>query len=83
MIDGVNRWKINAESCFTYWNVIGTDCGKCIKVCPYAHPNNLMHSIVRKGIRNNALFRYLAFYLDDYFYGKNPVKGDIPQWMRV
>jgi reductive dehalogenase len=82
-IDGVNRWKISAEACFTYWCVIGTDCGKCIKVCPYAHPNNLMHSLIRKGIRNNVLFRHLALYLDDFFYGKKPGSGNFPKWMQL
>ncbi|MGB2896551.1 MAG: reductive dehalogenase domain-containing protein, partial [Anaerolineales bacterium] len=27
-VDGVKRWKINAEACFTYWNTTGTDCGR-------------------------------------------------------
>jgi ferredoxin len=49
--DGVMRWKINHEACFNYWNITGTDCGKCIQVCPFSHPNNLMHNIVRKGIK--------------------------------
>jgi len=82
-VDGISRWKINAEACFTYWCVIGTDCGKCIKVCPYAHPDNLMHNIIRKGIRNNVLFRHLALYLDDFFYGKKPPSGNIPKWMQL
>ena len=78
-IDGANRWQINSEACFTYWCSIGTDCGKCIKVCPYAHPNNLMHNVVRKGIKNNLIFRYLALYLDDFFYGKKPSKNKFPK----
>jgi reductive dehalogenase len=82
-IDGSYRWRIDSESCFTYWCVIGTDCAKCIKVCPYAHPNNLMHTIIRRGIRNNVLFRHLALYLDDFFYSKKPPKGNIPKWMQL
>jgi ferredoxin len=42
-IDGALRWRINAESCFRYWNRIGTDCGRCVAVCPYSHPNNPAH----------------------------------------
>jgi ferredoxin len=70
--DGVLRWKINHEACFTYWNIIGTDCGKCIQVCPYSHPNNLMHNLVRKGIKNSNFFGKLALQMDDLFYGRNP-----------
>ena len=70
IIDGVERWKINSESCFTYWCKAGTDCGKCMQVCPYSHANNPMHNIVRKYIRINPVNRRLALLLDNYFYGK-------------
>lgn len=70
--DGVLRWKINHEACFTYWNSIGTDCGKCIQVCPYSHPDNFMHNVVRKGIKNSTLFGKLALNMDDLFYGRKP-----------
>jgi len=68
--EGVLRWKINHESCFTYWSVVGTDCGKCIQVCPFSHPNNLMHNLIRKGIDNSYLFGELALKMDDVFYGR-------------
>lgn len=71
-IEGVVRWKINHEACFTYWNIVGTDCGKCIQVCPYAHPNNLLHNLVRKGIKNSYLFAQTALKMDDLFYGRKP-----------
>ena len=82
-IDGVVRWKINHEACFTYWSITGTDCGKCIQVCPYAHPDNLMHNLVRKGIKNSYLFSNMALQMDDLFYGrktdnksrKSPLEG--------
>ncbi|MEN8119203.1 MAG: reductive dehalogenase [Bacteroidota bacterium] len=70
--DGVLRWKINHEACFTYWSITGTDCGKCIQVCPYSHPDNFMHNIVRKGIKNSTLFGKFALQMDDLFYGRKP-----------
>ena len=70
--EGVMRWKINHEACFTYWSVTGTDCGKCIQVCPYAHPNNLMHNMIRKGIKNSYVFGAFALKMDDVFYGREP-----------
>lgn len=66
-------WKINHEKCFTYWTKCGTDCGRCIAVCPYSHPNNLMHNTVRMLIRQNAFNRRLALLFDDFFYRKKPV----------
>ena len=46
-IDGGLRWAIDADSCFRYWNAIGTDCGRCMTVCPYSHPDNAAHNLVR------------------------------------
>ena len=81
-IDGVKRWQINAEACFTYWCTAGTDCGRCVSVCPYSHPNTLLHNLVRAGIRNSAPFRALALNMDDFFYGRKPDPADVPEWMK-
>ncbi len=82
MIDGAIHWKIDSESCFTYWCTAGTDCGRCMAVCPYAHPDNPLHNFVRFGIRHSKLFRRLAVYLDDLFYGKKPRIKPLPRWMQ-
>jgi len=70
--NGVMRWQINPESCYHYWTIIGTDCGRCLVVCPYSHPDNLLHNMVRWGIKRSGTFRRAALYLDDFFYGKKP-----------
>lgn len=80
-IHGVLRWKINSESCFTYWCSVGTDCGKCITVCPYAHPNNPMHNFIRWGINNSYIFRRFALVMDDLFYGRKPKSRKLPSWI--
>lgn len=81
LINGVMKWQLDQESCFTYWNHCGTDCGLCISTCPYSHRNNLFHNIIRSGIRNNILFLRLARVLDDFFYGKRPSQGKVPDLM--
>lgn len=68
----VLRWKIKPETCYHYWTIIGTDCGKCMAVCPYSHPDNLVHNLVRWGNSRSGGFRRLALVLDDFFYGKKP-----------
>ncbi|MFH1755082.1 MAG: reductive dehalogenase domain-containing protein [Candidatus Latescibacterota bacterium] len=80
-IDGVERWQISSEACFTIWCSYGTDCGRCVSVCPYSHPDNFLHNMIRRGVRNSALFRSLALALDDVFYGKNPPPADVPSWI--
>jgi len=82
-INGVKRWQINSEACFTYWCSAGTDCGRCMGVCPYSHPRNLMHNIVRWAIKHFPNFRYWAVRMDDLFYGRKPKMLKVPDWMRV
>ena len=82
-IEGVKRWQINQEKCFTLWCTLGTDCGRCISVCPYSHPDNLMHNIVRSGIRKSSVFRKAALIADNFFYGKTPVPSELPEWAKT
>lgn len=75
------RWQIDQVSCFTYWCQVGTDCGRCMAVCPYSHPNNRFHNFIRKGISNNFLFRRVVILMDDIFYGKKPLSKKQPDWL--
>ena len=81
MIDGIKRWQIDSESCYTYWCKAGTDCGRCMSVCPYSHPDRLLHRIIRRGVRYSKLFRYLAMVSDDVIYGRKPSPKPIPEWL--
>jgi reductive dehalogenase len=87
-IDGALRWRINSDSCFRYWNLVGTDCGLCMAVCPYSHPNNLAHNLVRWAIRYSGLARRAALWMDDVFYsqrgptgGHKPASRPVPDWI--
>ncbi len=70
--NGVLRWVINAETCYHYWTIIGTDCGRCLAVCPFSHPDNWAHNLIRWGIKKSGAFRRAALFLDDFFYRKKP-----------
>ncbi|NIM49905.1 MAG: 4Fe-4S dicluster domain-containing protein [Gemmatimonadales bacterium] len=83
IIDGVRRWQIDSESCFTLWCTIGTDCARCVAACPYSHPDSLLHNLVRRGVHNSSLFRRAAIWADDFFYGKKPPTSDLPEWMTL
>jgi reductive dehalogenase len=82
-VDGALRWRINPESCFLYWNVIGTDCGICMTVCPYSHPDSPPHNLLRWGIKRSGFVRRGALWMDDLFYGKVPPRKEAPEWTRV
>ncbi len=75
-IAGGLRWTLDAEACFRYWNVIGTDCGKCMAVCPFSHPDNPAHNLVRWMIGASPNARRAALALDDVFYGRTPRSAD-------
>lgn len=71
-IDGALRWKINSDMCYRYWSAMGTDCGRCMTVCPYSHPSTPYHNLLRWGNQRSHLFRHGALWMDDLFYGKHP-----------
>jgi ferredoxin/uncharacterized membrane protein len=72
-IDGAWRWRIDSDTCFRYWNAIGTDCGICMAVCPYAHPDNWAHNSVRWAIWRSGFARRMSLWLDDIFYGRKHI----------
>lgn len=78
--NGVVRWAIDSEACFAVWTRFGTDCGRCMSVCPYSHADNGMHAFVRWGIRNNVLFRRGAIWMDDLVYGRTPAPKPELTW---
>jgi len=80
---GVDRWKIDSERCYHFWTTSGTDCGRCISVCPYSHPDNAFHRFIRWGIKNNLVFRRVAIKLDDVFYGPKPAVQRMPRWSDI
>jgi len=77
-IDGALRWRIDGDACFRYWNTIGTDCARCMAVCPYSHTDNAIHGAVRRGIKQSRTFRGAAVRLDDVFYGSKPAPKNNP-----
>jgi reductive dehalogenase len=80
---GVRRWRIDAEACFTLWSRLGTDCARCMAVCPYSHPDNGLHALVRWGIRNNRFFRRAALWMEDWVYGRRPPPKPDLKWMKT
>lgn len=34
-LQGVRKWSVDAEKCFSYWVAQNSDCSICIRVCPY------------------------------------------------
>ena len=69
-VRGVKKWPLQVESCLRYWRLIGTDCGLCMKVCPFSHPPSPVHNLVRAGIKRSVFARRFSVWGEDIFYGK-------------
>jgi reductive dehalogenase len=81
--NGMLRWKINPESCYTYWCKVGTDCSRCMGVCPYSHPDTPLHALVRFLVKHAGIFRRVAPFLDDLLYGRRPGPLEPLDWQKV
>ena len=74
-------WYIDQTACYTYWCTCGTDCGRCVSVCPYAHKDNLIHNSIRWIIGRIQFLQRIALYFDHLIYGKAPSLKKLPEWM--
>ncbi len=70
MDNGVRRWVIDRERCYEFWRRTGTDCAVCLAVCPYSHPDNLFHQLIRKAASVSRPGQSFLIRGDDFFYGK-------------
>jgi len=80
-IDGVLRWRINQELCFRYWCAIGTDCARCLAVCPYSYPDAAIHNLTRWAVQRSGAARRAVNWLDRVFYGAVPAPKPAPSWL--
>jgi reductive dehalogenase len=70
VVRGIAKWPLDVESCLSYWRWLGTDCGICMRVCPFSHPRALVHDLVRAGIARSAFARRIALLGEDLLYGR-------------
>jgi len=68
---GVVKWPLAAEKCREYFSRIGTNCGICLRVCPYNKQDNPLHQTARWMIEHAPWVDPLLVKLDDLLgYGK-------------
>jgi reductive dehalogenase len=65
---GFRHWSTDQEKCYGFWKRVGTDCGVCIRACPYTKPDTLFHRLVRFYISRNPLNQRIALFFDDLLY---------------
>jgi epoxyqueuosine reductase QueG len=67
---GVPLWPTHAERCYGYWRAVGTDCGICMAVCPFSHPDTWLHRMVRAALRRAPWLARTALWWDNRLYGR-------------
>jgi len=70
LVRGVWKWPTDVERCYAYWRGMGTDCGICMAVCPFSHPDTWWHNGVRAIIRRAPWLARPARLADDLLYGR-------------
>lgn len=80
VVNGSNRWTIDTDSCHKYWEKVGTDCGICMRVCPWSHARTFPHKLITEAVSRNSISRNLFISMDDLFYGKKPPAKKPPGW---
>lgn len=61
---GVKRWLADGWKCFKFWNENGTDCGVCMRTCPYSKPQTWLHDVVKGVSATTPMFNRLFISLD-------------------
>lgn len=69
---GFSHWSIDMESCYGFWKKIGTDCGVCIRVCPFTKPETTVHRMARYYVSRNPLNQRIALFFDNLLYRRKP-----------
>ncbi|MFC2001345.1 reductive dehalogenase [Chloroflexota bacterium] len=68
---GVMKWPLSAEKCRNYWSQVGTNCGICIRVCPFNKGKGLIHPPTRWLVKHAPWVDHTLLWMDDRLgYGK-------------
>jgi len=81
VFNGVEKWKLNAETCFELWGKMGTDCSICMAICPFSRPDTFSHRLVRLLMAHALVPRIVFPVLDNFIYGKKWKPRKVSPWL--
>jgi reductive dehalogenase len=74
---GAFKWIKNSERCKNYWAQIGTNCGICIRVCPWNKPTGWLYTLAKGlAIRGSIPIKRMLIKMDDIFNYGNQMNPD-------
>lgn len=75
-----DSWVIEQESCYIKWLYMGTDCGICISVCPFAQELETIKEVNTFKDNQELIKKALDEYKEKF--GKRPFVPGNPDWLR-
>lgn len=83
---GHKAWFEDSTKCRTYWNEVGTNCGICFAVCPFAQKDRAaVHRMVQATIGTTGMFNGLFASLSRAAYLNQPAgepQKDATEWWK-
>ncbi len=62
---GPKKWYVDVWKCHCFWTENGTDCGACMRTCPYSKPQTWMHDVVKGMTATVGILDPVFIKLDD------------------
>lgn len=81
VFNGVEKWKLNEESCFEFWGKVGTDCSICMAICPFSRPDTFSHRMVRWLMAHSLVPKMVFPTIDNLIYGKRWKPRKVSPWL--
>jgi len=79
--NGIEKWKLDEESCYTFWGKVGTDCAICMSICPFSRPDRPIHRLVRWIVARSPVANTVFPHIDNFIYGKKWHPKKIALWL--
>jgi reductive dehalogenase len=79
--NGIERWKLNDQTCYDFWGKAGTDCAICMAICPFNRPDTPLHQLVRWMVARSSLARSIFPYIENLIYGKKWRPKKFTSWL--
>lgn len=84
---GHKAWFENSVSCRSYWNEVGTNCGICFAVCPFAQKDKAaVHRLVQATVGTTGLFNGFFADMSRMSYLNKPAgepQKDTEEWWKL
>ncbi len=69
--NGIRKWKLDEESCYRFWQAVGTDCSLCMVNCPWTKPPTRFHRMMSSIAGVAGPHQSFMVWADRVFYHRN------------